>query len=131
MIKKGLHNFYHVTSTENLMKIIASGGIDPAFAKGRRKFSWYVKFEHVAWAVAHCTRKHGISLAKTMVLKVNVDQAIMRPFPPHPMFYTNEIVVPLDYLDAATFLMREEARLLKFWQQVDEGDWYEHLREKE
>jgi len=58
---------YHVT-TRYRADLIAANGIDPSRSKGKRKVSWYVEYQMLAWAIAHVALRHGTPLNNIVVI---------------------------------------------------------------
>jgi hypothetical protein len=66
---------YHVTLASN-HDAIARMGIEPMFAKGAKKASWWVDETRIYWALAHCSTRYDAS-----VLQLEVWAAPKKSFP--------------------------------------------------
>jgi hypothetical protein len=60
---------YHVTPASNHASIAALG-VEPLYAKGKRKASWWVADSKLHWALAHTSAKLGISVNELEVWAV-------------------------------------------------------------
>ena len=48
---------YHVTTIDRSEQI-TENGIDPKFAQGLQKASWFVEESHIEWAIIHTSKRH-------------------------------------------------------------------------
>lgn len=124
------NNFYHVTSIRALHQILASTGIDPNRATGRRKWAWYVQRERVSWAIAHVMHKHGLILPEVVVCKVRSNRKVMRHTHLEGFFSCTRVYMPVSYESAAEWLMKEERQIAKIEKVMSDDDWYKPLREE-
>lgn len=52
-----IETLYHVSPVVNSASI-AENGVDPAFARTKRKVSWWCTFERLDWALIHTANRH-------------------------------------------------------------------------
>lgn len=64
-------NLFHVTR-EKVLPSIQSLGIEPKFATGRLRASWYVDEQRVIWSMAHVSARWGVSVDLLYACEVNV-----------------------------------------------------------
>jgi hypothetical protein len=120
-------NFYHCTTSANLRLILASNVIDPEKATGKRRIAWYVRKPNVAWAIAHCIRRHEVGIDKLVVIKIKAGEHYMHQMAGGPMFWTRRKFNPVAYYTAARFLIDEETNLLLLETKINGSDWYEQF----
>jgi hypothetical protein len=122
--------YYHVTNRTAAMKILNSEGIDPAFSKGKKKVCWYVRVEHVTWAIAHIIAKQQLPMSQVTILKCHIRDRFMHQFLDTTLWYTKHVVKPYEVLNGLDFILREEKRLRAGQDEISEDDLYGHLREE-
>ena len=62
-------NVFHVTTRANEDSILKSG-IDPVYSKGKAQLSWFVSYERLPWALAHCSARHHTPVDNLVVFPV-------------------------------------------------------------
>lgn len=60
---------YHVTREANIPSIMEHG-VNPAFALGNLRASWYVDSSRLSWAIAHVSDNTGLSVSELYVCHV-------------------------------------------------------------
>lgn len=128
MIDYTVKNYYHVTTAENLMKILSSVGIDPQQAKGKIKGAWYVEYGWVSWAIAHAAQKQQTKISGLVVCKIRAQARMMHRMNADHMYFTKHVFMPIETMSAAIWLVREEKKLLDNERMISGKDWYEHLK---
>jgi hypothetical protein len=61
---------YHVTLRDNHASITRAG-VEPLFARGAKKASWWVDYSRLHWALAHCSARHNASVNQLEVWAVS------------------------------------------------------------
>jgi hypothetical protein len=85
----GYKTFWHITPYVNLDSI-AGYGVLPEKAKGKRKLVWLVKWRGIAWALAHCSARHGLPVGSLVAIRVLIKEEHVKH---HrlSMYYTDQI----------------------------------------
>lgn len=128
MTDYSISNYYHVTSAENLMKILSSEGINPEFSRGKIKGSWYVQYGWVSWAIAHTAQKQQMKISGLVVCKVRAQARMMHKMHAEHLYFTKHVYMPIETVSAAVWLIREEKKILDNERMISGKEWYEHLR---
>ena len=89
---KDIHSLilYHVTPSENVQSILQNG-IDPAYATGKMKASWYVSRHRIEWAIIHAANLHHCTPDEMHVCAVHVLGSTMYRFNRAGFYYTYTI----------------------------------------
>jgi len=83
----------HCTPKENVYSIMRYG-IDPAFATGRLKSSWYCCEPALAWALSHISLKRRIAVSDMVVLRASVEFMTLKRTAWRYIYRCNEVVTP-------------------------------------
>jgi len=78
---------YHVSPSRNTPSII-NEGIDPTYAQGKMKSSWYVSETKILWAIAHVSAKYNISVNDIDVFKITPVPSDFKKRDRQGLFYT-------------------------------------------
>lgn len=62
-------NLFHVSPKANEQSILKSG-VDPIFSKGKAQLSWFVSYERLPWALAHCSARHNLPVSELVIFTV-------------------------------------------------------------
>lgn len=81
---------YHVTPEDNVY-LITQNGIDPKYARGKMKASWFVSKHNIEWAIIHTSVGHHEPIESLVVCAVQVMGKDMYRFNRPGFYYTFNI----------------------------------------
>lgn len=101
---------YHVTLNKNDMSITRQG-INPEFAQGKRKASYWVTRDALHWAIAHVANRHNARVSDLRVYYAAMPEIDLLGTPWQGVYYTTRYVwVGGAWFSADLWLKAQEAQ---------------------
>jgi hypothetical protein len=103
---------YHCTSAENYLKIVATGGINPKYSKGKIKRCYYCDKEEIPWAISHSMWRHDWKVEQVMVLRIKAKAHDFCRAGRWPFWATQIVYSPFAVESAVEVLKRTERNIM-------------------
>lgn len=102
---------YHVTDVDSALTIVETGGVNPAYSRGKRSVVWLTTISMVTWAIAHTLNRHNLGLPDSVVLTVVVHPSYRIRTNVRGIWCVDRVCPVEDWTYAAEWLDRAELKV--------------------